>query len=101
MAQVASRPFSREDFDEVVGFLDAIKIVNRRGDKLEKTKKGQRYYFENLGMINDERRYPFINVVTDKIIGTVGDEFWTLRARVGLNVILRGRVWKILQIDED
>ena len=72
-------------------FYDAIKIVNRRGDKLEKTKKGQRYYFENLGMINDERRYPFINVVTDKVIGTVGDEFWTLRARVGLNVILRGK----------
>ncbi len=91
----------RSDFDEVVTFLDAIKIVNRRGDKLEKTKKGQRYYFENLGMINDERRYPFINVVTDKVIGTVGDEFWTLRARIGLNVILRGRVWKILQIDED
>jgi ATP-dependent Lhr-like helicase len=92
---------SRGDFDEVVTFIDAIKVVNRRGDKLEKTKKGQRYYYENLGMINDERRYPFINVATDKIIGTVGDEFWTLRARVGLNVILRGKVWKILQIDED
>ncbi len=92
---------SRGDFDDVVGFLDAIKVVNRRGDKLEKTKKGQRHYYENLGMINDEKRYPFINVATDKIIGTVGDEFWTLRARVGLNVILRGKVWKILQIDED
>lgn len=92
---------SRGDFEDVVGFLDAIKVVNRRGDKLEKTKKGQRYYYENLGMINDERRYPFINVATDKVIGTVGDEFWTLRARVGLNVILKGKVWKILQIDED
>jgi ATP-dependent Lhr-like helicase len=95
------KTLSHEDFDDVVGFLNAIRIVNRRGDKLEKTKKGQRYYFENLGMINDERRYPFINVVTDKVIGTVGDEFWTLRARVGLNVILKGKVWKILQIDED
>ena len=95
------KTLGREDFDEVTAFLDAIKIVNRRGDKLEKTKKGQRYYYENLGMINDERRYPFINVATDQVIGTVGDEFWTLRARVGLNVILRGRVWKILQIDED
>ncbi len=95
------RTLSRGDFDEVVDFLNAIRIVNRRGDKLEKTKKGQRYYYENLGMINDERRYPFINVVTDKVIGTVGDEFWTLRARVGLNVILRGKVWKIIQIDED
>jgi Lhr-like helicase len=52
-------------------------------------------------MINDERRYPFINAITDEMIGTVGDEFWSLRARVGLNVILRGRVWRILQIDEE
>jgi ATP-dependent Lhr-like helicase len=95
------KTLTHDDFDDVVGFLNAIRIVSRRGDKLEKTKKGQRYYFENLGMINDERRYPFINVVTDKVIGTVGDEFWTLRARVGLNVILKGKVWKILQIDED
>ena len=95
------KTLTRGNFDDVVGFLNAIKIVNRRGDKLEKTKKGQRYYYENLGMINDERRYPFINVVTDKVIGTVGDEFWTLRARVGLNVILKGKVWKILQIDEE
>jgi ATP-dependent Lhr-like helicase len=68
---------------------------------LKKTGKGRKYYYENLGMINDERRYPFINVVTDRVIGTVGDEFWTLRARLGLNVILRGRVWRILQIDEE
>jgi ATP-dependent Lhr-like helicase len=95
------KTLSHGDFEDVVGFLNAIRIVNRRGDKLEKTKKGQRYYYENLGMINDERRYPFINVATDKVIGTVGDEFWTLRARVGLNVILKGKVWKILQIDED
>lgn len=95
------KTLSRGDFEDVVGFLNALRIVNRRGDKLEKTKKGQRYYYENLGMINDERRYPFINVATDKVIGTVGDEFWTLRARVGLNVILKGKVWKILQIDED
>ncbi len=68
---------------------------------LKRTGKGNRYYYENLGMINDERRYPFINAVTDEVIGTVGDEFWSLRARLGLNVILRGRVWRIIQIDEE
>jgi len=65
------------------------------------TKKGRRHYYENLGMINDERRYPFINIVTDQVIGTVGDEFWTLKARRGLNVIMKGRVWRIIQIDAE
>jgi len=88
------------ELDELTTFMHKIGLISKMGEKLGKTGKGRRYYYENLGMINDERRYPFINAVTDEVVGTVGDEFWSLRARVGLNVILRGRVWRILQIDE-
>jgi ATP-dependent Lhr-like helicase len=95
------RELPMAEFKEFLGFLKSIGLISISGGTLKRTKKGRMYYFENLGMINDERRYPFINVVTDRVIGTVGDEFWTLRARVGLNVILRGRVWRILRIDED
>jgi ATP-dependent Lhr-like helicase len=89
------------ELDELTTFMHKIGLITKMGEKLGKTGKGRRYYYENLGMINDERRYPFINAVTDEVVGTVGDEFWSLRARVGLNVILRGRVWRILQIDEE
>ncbi len=101
---IRAHPFKgleQEEFHEFIKFLNSIGLIALEGDVLRSTKKGRRYYYVNLGMINDERRYPFINVVTDRVIGTVGDEFWTLRARLGLNVILRGRVWKILNIDED
>jgi ATP-dependent Lhr-like helicase len=93
--------YSTQEYEELIEFLRQIGLILREGKMLKKTGKGRRYYYENLGMINDERRYPFINAITDEMIGTVGDEFWSLRARVGLNVILRGRVWRILQIDED
>ena len=89
------------ELDELTTFMHKIGVIVKMDDKLRKTGKGRKYYYENLGMINDERRYPFINAVTDEVVGTVGDEFWSLRARVGLNVILRGRVWRILQIDEE
>lgn len=95
------RELSRGDFEEVVAFLSGRGLIEVRGDKLRMTRRGRRYYYENLSMIPDERRYPFINAVTDRVIGTVGDEFWTLRARIGLNVILRGRVWRIIHIDEE
>jgi ATP-dependent Lhr-like helicase len=95
------KDYSLEEFEELVEFLIQIGLINEEGEVLKKTGKGRRYYFENLGMINDERRYPFINAITDEMVGTVGDEFWSLRARVGLNVILKGRVWRILQIDEE
>ena len=94
------RGLDRGEFEEHVRFLKSIGLISRK-EGLSMRKKGRMYYYENLGMINDERRYPFIDVVTDRMIGTVGDEFWTLRARLGLNVILRGRVWRILQIDEE
>ncbi|MFH0849457.1 MAG: DEAD/DEAH box helicase [Candidatus Bathyarchaeota archaeon] len=89
------------ELDELTTFMHKIGVIVKMDEKLRKTGKGRKYYYENLGMINDERRYPFINAVTDEVVGTVGDEFWSLRARVGLNVILRGRVWRILQIDEE
>jgi len=95
------RELGSEEFGELVGFLHAIGLITREGDRLKRKGKGRRYYYENLGMINDERRYPFINAITDEMVGTVGDEFWSLRARLGLNVILKGRVWRILQIDEE
>jgi len=95
------RGLGRADFSEFLRFLSSIGLISKKVGVLERTTKSRKYYYDNLGMINDERRYPFVNVVTDRVIGTVGDEFWTLRARVGLNVILRGRVWRILQIDEE
>jgi ATP-dependent helicase Lhr and Lhr-like helicase len=95
------KDYTLEEYEELIEFLRQIGLINRRGDTLKKTGKGRRYYYENLGMINDERRYPFINAISDEMVGTVGDEFWSLRARVGLNVILKGRVWRILQIDEE
>jgi len=95
------KEYTGEEYEELIEFLRQIGLIYREGRRLRKTGKGRRYYYENLGMINDERRYPFINAITDEMVGTVGDEFWSLRARVGLNVILRGRVWRILQIDEE
>jgi len=95
------RDVTRGEFEELLQFLVSIGLVSVREGEMRVRKKGRMYYYENLGMINDERRYPFINVVTDRVIGTVGDEFWSLRARLGLNVIMKGRVWRILQIDEE
>jgi ATP-dependent Lhr-like helicase len=52
-------------------------------------------------MIPDERRYPVVDVLSDRTMGTVGDEFMALRARLGLNIIIRGKVWRIVQIEEE
>jgi ATP-dependent Lhr-like helicase len=95
------RGLERDELEEVSRFITSIGLIADEGGTMKPTERGRRYYYMNLSMIRDERRYPFVDLATDRVIGTVGDEFWTLRARVGLNVILRGRVWKIVHMDDE
>ena len=68
---------------------------------MKKTGRTREYYYSNLSMIPDEKRYPVVNVLTDRKIGTLGDEFMTLHARVGLHFVMRGKVWRIVQINDE
>ena len=88
---------------DVIDFLDSLDELRfeEEGKLLRKARKTRRYYYENLSMIPDEKRYPIINVISDRKIGTLGDEFMALRARIGLNFIVKGRVWRIVQIEEE
>jgi ATP-dependent Lhr-like helicase len=86
---------------EVINYLHILGELNLEGETLRKTRKSWKYYYENLSMIPDEKRYPIINILTDRTIGALGDEFMALRARVGLNFICRGKVWRIVQIEEE
>jgi len=97
------RNLTEDTLLDVIDFLDSLNElrIEQEGKVLRKGRKTRRYYYENLSMIPDERRYPIINVISDRKIGTLGDEFMAIRARVGLNFIVRGRVWRIVQIEEE
>jgi len=95
------RDLTREKLLDVVNYLHKLRNLWLEGDTLKRTRKTRDYYYENLSMIPDERRYPIVDVLSDRTIGTVGDEFMALRARIGLNIIIRGRVWRIVQIEDE
>jgi ATP-dependent Lhr-like helicase len=97
------RNLSEDTLLDVIYFLDRLKElrVEQEGKVLRRARRSRTYYFENLSMIPDERRYPIVDVISDRKIGTLGDEFMALKARVGLNFIVRGRVWRIVQIEEE
>lgn len=87
----------------VIRFLNSLNqlIFYEEGEVLRKTSRSRKHYYNNLSMIPDERRYPVINVLSDRKIGTLGDEFMAFDARIGLNFIMRGKVWRIVQIEEE
>jgi len=66
---------------DVVDYLDWLNElrIEEEGKVLRRTRKTRRYYYENLSMIPDERRYPIVNIISDRKIGTLGDEFMALK----------------------
>jgi ATP-dependent helicase Lhr and Lhr-like helicase len=99
-------PFStlpQEQLEGVVQFLESIHKLRteEEGKILKKTGRTREYYYSNLSMIPDEKRYPVINIISDRKIGTLGDEFMVLHARVGLHFVMRGKVWRIVQIEDE
>lgn len=97
------RSVQKTELLDLLRFLDSLRQLRLNEDEsvLTKTRKTRIYYYENLSMIPDERRYPVINVISDRKIGTLGDEFMALHARVGLNFIMKGKVWRIVQIEDE
>jgi len=95
------RNLTKEKFLDVAKYLHTLRTVWLEGDTLKSSRRTREYYHQNLSMIPDERRYPVVDVISDRTIGTVGDEFMALRARLGLNIILRGKVWRIVQIEDE
>jgi ATP-dependent helicase Lhr and Lhr-like helicase len=97
------RKLPKKQFIDVVDFLASLNKlrIDQEGKVLHKSGRTREYYYGNLSMIPDERRYPVINVLNDRKIGTLGDEFMALDARVGLHFIMRGKVWRIVQIEEE
>jgi ATP-dependent Lhr-like helicase len=95
------RNLNREKLLDIANYLHTLRTVWLEGDTLKRTRITREYYYQNLSMIPDERRYPIVDVLSDRTIGTVGDEFMALRARIGLNIIIRGKVWRIVQIEDE
>src|SRR5256712_8880356 len=87
--------------DRVAEFLAHLSIIRQEGDRIRVTPKGRRYYFENLSTIRDERRYPVMDLTTQRQVGILGEEFMMIKAREGLHFIVRGRPWKIERIGKD
>jgi len=92
-----------DKLQDVIEFLESLHKLRteEEGKILKKTGRTREYYYSNLSMIPDEKRYPVINILTDRKIGTLGDEFMTLHARVGLHFIMRGKVWRMVQINDE
>ena len=95
------RNLGYEEFRGVVDFMESLGTLSRSADRLRKTGSTLQYYYENLSMIPDERRYPIVDTSTGGMVGSLGEEFVALHCTTGLDFICRGKVWRIAKLGED
>ncbi|MEM3638204.1 MAG: DEAD/DEAH box helicase [Conexivisphaerales archaeon] len=94
---------TRETLNLVINYLHELGKLRFEKEKglLQATRGTREYYFGNLSMIPDEIRYLVIDAATNEKIGILGEEFVLLHAKVGVHIILKGRVWQIEKIADD
>ncbi|RLG73094.1 MAG: helicase, partial [Methanobacteriota archaeon] len=94
----------REEFNRVVQQLADERLIwiNPDGESISKTRKTWKYYYENLSMIPDQRNYTLRNVVTNKPIGTLDENFVVQLEDRYRNTpfIVKGEAWRALEIRE-
>jgi ATP-dependent Lhr-like helicase len=104
--QVLKRAFPYSQLEEaelekVVEFMRKMGHLRRDDETLYRTSRTRMYYYENLSMIPDERRYQVVDLTNQQSVGILGEEFMLTMAHVGLNFIVKGRVWQMKQITDD
>lgn len=89
------------ELEKVVEFMRKMGYLKRDDQTLFRTSRTRIYYYENLSMIPDERRYQVVDLTNQQAVGILGEEFMLTMAHVGLNFIVKGRVWQMKQITDD
>ncbi|MFQ6050275.1 MAG: DEAD/DEAH box helicase [Candidatus Hydrothermarchaeota archaeon] len=94
------KTLSREKFDEVLSILSESGLLRTYGDKVYRTRSTWTYYYQNLSMIPDEKKYK-INDVSQGPIGVLDESFVVNYAEIGTTFICKGHTWQILDVKDD
>lgn len=76
-------------------------LVRTEGEQLITKSRARRYLSLNLSMIADEKKSVVFDVVSRKPVGTLDESFVISRISSGAVFVARGRMWRVLDIDED
>jgi len=95
------RDLERKEMDDVLDQLKSIKMVFEDDSGFRRSKKGMKYFYDNISMIQDERTYLIRDVSTRGIIGTLDESFVATFAEPFATFIAKGRTWRIIEMRED
>ncbi|MBK7385366.1 MAG: DEAD/DEAH box helicase [Methanothrix sp.] len=95
------RKLRAEELEGVVSQMEEHRLVRRDGSILQRTRKAREYYFENLSMIPDEKRYNVYDIVGRRSVGTLDEAFVVGFAQPGATFVTKGEIWEITEIADE
>jgi len=100
-----AHPFSNlsaEQASRVAAQLNSEGLIffDEKSGTLKKGSRTRDYYYENLSMIPDRRKYFVKSAVTNSNVAMLDEEFVANFVEVGATIITRGVPWKVLDIGD-
>jgi ATP-dependent Lhr-like helicase len=95
------RNLSFAELEEVAREIADHWLVSFDDGILWRRRKSWQYYYQNLSMIPDEKRYRVFDVVGRKPVGTLDEAFVVNFAEPGATFVARGEIWEIVEIVDE
>lgn len=95
------RDLPPEDLMAVVKQLENLRLIRLREDSIQlRYPKAFRYYYENLSVIPDVKKYTVFDFIRKRRVGVLDQEFVARRCSSGTEFIMHGQTWRVISVDE-
>ena len=96
------RDMTGEELHAFTKFLDSLGIIRLvEGTISPRFPRTFRYYYENLSVIPDVKRFAVFDFFRKRRIGTLDQGFVARKCKSGTVFIIHGQTWKIINVNEE
>lgn len=96
------RDMAGEELHTFAKFLDSLRIIRLvEGTISPRFPRTFQYYYENLSVIPDVKRFDVFDFFRKRRIGTLDQGFVARKCKGGTVFIIHGQTWKIINVNEE
>jgi ATP-dependent Lhr-like helicase len=96
------RDITGEELYDFAKFLNSLGIIRLiEGTISPRFPRTFRYYYENLSVIPDVKRFDVFDFFRKRRIGTLDQDFVARKCKSGTVFIIHGQTWKIISVNEE